>query len=301
MVSSKNIFKNKSVNKKEIFLKFLFLQHPIKIRRHIVYILILASMIALSLILSYISIPIPAVGIKISFTWLPTIVIGWFFGPIVGFIMGSVIDTIGFLFHGGIWFWLYAIQEPMVGFITGLISFSNYLISKTKNHNRNSFIFIQIILNLFVFFVFLFLLLMFVKKFDLLNIKQGTNISTNVLIAILFTLIFIFYIIIETIIIIQYRQKKTSMFFFIVSVCCIITMIFSFILGPISAVEYLKYVNNKTPNTFIKYGYLAYLIPRVIKELFKTPIYIFLLWSIVISINSVIRKINNQILNTWKV
>ncbi len=299
--SNNKIYKFKYTSKKEIFMKFLFLQYPIKIMRHIVFILVLSALIALAIILSYISIPIVNTGIKLSFTWLPTIVAGWFFGPVVGLVMGATIDTITFLMHGGIWFWLYAIQEPMVGLISGIIAYLNYRISLTKKPFKYSFILTQIVFNLFSLFLILFFLLVFIYQYDLLNKKQGTDLTTKTLMIVLGCLIFCFYIMIQTICIIKYKRKSNYKFFYMILISCLITTIFSFILGPVSAVEYLIYINHKTPNSYIKYGYLFYLIPRVVKECFKTPVYIYLLWGVCNAIEASMKRTISQINNSWKV
>lgn len=65
----------------------------------------LAALFALRIILSYISIPIPIVVLNFSFVYVPTMVIGWFYGPIIGFAGGAICDTLGFLLYpSGIWF-----------------------------------------------------------------------------------------------------------------------------------------------------------------------------------------------------
>ncbi|MCQ2748205.1 MAG: ECF transporter S component [Mycoplasmoidaceae bacterium] len=71
-------------------------------------------------------------------------VIGWYFGPIVGLVFGAITDTISFLLPGGgIWFWMYAIQEPIIGLLSGLVG-SVCRIRKSSQTNK---ITIDIIIN----------------------------------------------------------------------------------------------------------------------------------------------------------
>ncbi|MDE7434044.1 MAG: hypothetical protein K2M43_02920 [Mycoplasmoidaceae bacterium] len=77
--------------------------------------------------------------------------------------------------------------------------------------------------------------------------------------------------------------------------------IFSFLLGPISTVEYYKYLHNGNfpgDERFLKYGAIIYLIPRVIVQCIKTPlecmVFMGIVWAINPSFNYVITSVNNK-------
>jgi len=105
-----------------------------------------------------------------------------------------------------------------------------------------------------------------------------------------------------------YRFKKDrnsnfvrfEIFLFITIVALTSTVIFSFLLGPISAIEYYKFLNNTSyvPN-LVNYGVMYYLLPRVIKECFKTPIYIIVLTTLVCALNPAIASFKNRIINSY--
>ena len=127
------------------FIKFLFPFWPVKIFKSITGICVLAALLGLSILLNLFKINITA-GITISFAWLPGIIIGWYFGPIVGLLMGALIDTINWLIYGGVWFWMYALQEPILGLIVGIISSLFNIIRNTKQHFSICLIINQIML-----------------------------------------------------------------------------------------------------------------------------------------------------------
>ena len=81
---------NKSLKRKQILPKgiicFLFPLYPIRVFKHVNLIVILSVLIGLRLALGFVSIYMPVVGINISISWIPVIVIGWIYGPVFGFI-----------------------------------------------------------------------------------------------------------------------------------------------------------------------------------------------------------------------
>lgn len=75
---------------------------------------------AVRLLLQFFSIPLgPA--LRVSLTWAPTMVIGWIFGPVMGVFVGVVNDSLALAISGGVWFWLYAIQEPLLTMLAGVV------------------------------------------------------------------------------------------------------------------------------------------------------------------------------------
>lgn len=117
----------------------------------------------------------------------------------------------------------------------------------------------------------------------------------------------LFFIIIESIVIfkiIEYKkQSKPEIlenFLFISTLMIVLTTIFSYLLGPISAIEFYKFLN-KTSNVpnLINYGYIYFLLPRIIKECFKTPIYITLLSLIICGLDPLLIRLKNSIHNSY--
>lgn len=296
----------------KIVVKFLFPFWPIKVFKSITGICLLAALLGLSILLNLLKIRIGS-GVTISFAWLPGIIIGWYFGPIIGLFMGSLIDTINWLAFGGVWFWLYAIQEPILGFIVGLISSSYAIIKTTKYHFQ-----ISVTINQIMFLLFLSISILLVFLYTSPNnpffvaINGQTNATADIIKKtqkylrwIILGVLLLLLIIVESIIIYKYRQWKQNpqinlenfeTFLFLSVITLTSTLIFSFLLGPISAIEYYKFLNNTTnvPN-LINYGVMYYLLPRVIKECFKTPIYMLVLTALVCSLNPVVKGIKNKL------
>lgn len=80
-----------------------------------------AVFIAIRLGMSFLNIRLPGFGLSLSFAWLPLMVLGWYFGPVIGLFAGALMDTLAWVLKPSTWFWLYAIQEPIVGLLAGLL------------------------------------------------------------------------------------------------------------------------------------------------------------------------------------
>jgi hypothetical protein len=77
-------------------------------------------------------------------------------------------------------------------------------------------------------------------------------------------------------------------------------LIFSFALGPISTVAYYKYLHNgKEPSSWLQYGAVYYLIPRLIVQSIKVPIEATLLTSLVFVLDPKIDRMLLNINNRW--
>ena len=79
-----------ALNKKNIHKvkKFLFPFFPIKTFRSTRLLLVLAILIALRVVLGFINIKIAPFALTISIAWIPVMLIGWYFGPVIGLTMG---------------------------------------------------------------------------------------------------------------------------------------------------------------------------------------------------------------------
>ncbi len=298
------------------FIKFLFPFWPVKIFKSITGICVLAALLGLSILLNLFKINITA-GITISFAWLPGIIIGWYFGPIVGLLMGALIDTINWLIYGGVWFWMYALQEPILGLIVGIISSLFNIIRNTKQHFSICLIINQIMLigfiisSIFIVFYYTDPNNPFFQSISNAENSTSNMIKTTQLYLrwIILGILLGLFVIVEVIVGYRYYLFKKDRdadsirfetFLFITIVALTSTVIFSFLLGPISAIEYYKFLNNTSyvPN-LVNYGVMYYLLPRVIKECFKTPIYIIVLTALVCALNPAIVSFKNRIINSY--
>ncbi len=164
-------------------------------------------MLTLRIVLQYLSIPVVAFGFKISIAWLPIYVVGFFFGPVVGLVFGAFSDTLNFFLHGGVWFWMYAIQEPVVGMVSGILG-SLYFMSK-KDTNSWSF---KISWRLIVYGFALFCIYSIFSSLDL--IKNGTfygakGIDNDFILAIVISsMMFLFLVLIEILNFFYFRRTK---------------------------------------------------------------------------------------------
>lgn len=314
---------NKSLKRKQILPKgiicFLFPLYPIRVFKHANLIVILSVLIGLRLALGFVSIYMPVVGINISISWIPVIVIGWIYGPVFGFICGILTDTISYLIRPTfLWFWMYAIQEPMVGFISGIFSsictirIGKNIFSDIKNIGFKNQIYINEANKKFEDSL---------KQTKKLNIKFIIEVVIQQLILITFTVIGIvtllfwldgssfesksqfdevfftygkyivlgailaFFIIMEIIIFFILKKCDTAkiiLCFWIISLVFVISIVFSFILGTITAPLYYQYSHNGIQSpSFIKYGFSFYLIPRVVKESVKAPFEMIILLGLI--------------------
>jgi len=81
----------------------------------------------------------------------------------------------------------------------------------------------------------------------------------------------------------------------------VLMLIFSFALGPITAVEYYKFMNGGlTPEAFVKFGSIFYLVPRVAVEAVKVPVEASVVFGIVTLFDVKVINIVNKINNSWQ-
>ena len=287
-----NLEQNQILNKKENFLKTIFPFYPVKFFSNVNYSVIISFMLALRIVLGFFNINLISFGISLSFAWLPIYIVGWFFGPIIGFFFGIATDIINYLINGGVWFWMYAIQELMIGIIAGCISIL-YHKMKTK-----PIIFDLIIQKIIIYSFALFsIIYLFIYFDDILNrtFSSGSSIDNiQIYLGISISFIIIFVIVIE---VVNYSFKRNNfknnrtfikykLFIYLTILFVTSTILMSFILGPITFIEFWKFQHNGSlPSGLIKYGNFYYLIPRILKETIKTPIYIILSFLLISIIN----------------
>ena len=74
----------------------------------------------------------------------------------------------------------------------------------------------------------------------------------------------------------------------------------SFLLGPISTVEYLRYINGVYPDAWVRYGMIYYLVPRIIVQCLKTPIESIVLASLILLTQNLFDDYINNLNNRWE-
>ncbi|BAC43837.1 ECF transporter S component [Malacoplasma penetrans] len=301
----KQIFTIKKEQSKNRLLSFLFPLYPLKIFSSVNSIAILAVLIALRLVLQKFSIFIPAFSLSISLAWTPLIIIGWIYGPIFGLVSGIVTDSLALLMSKSTWFWLYAIQEPMLGLIASLFGYAYRLLTNKNNPNKIwSFIFFQTILLIFSS-ICIYILIFKVSTDIRFEGKSSLEkfLYSNSKWVILSSIIF-FAVCMETLALVFFKKfsKNFIMCALIISLVCSISIIFSFVLGPISANEYYKFIHNGIDSPyFVKYGVIFYLIPRAIKESIKAPIQIYVLIVLIPIANIYINQLKMSKFLKWKI
>lgn len=286
-------------------MEFFFPLYPIKVFSNISSITVLSVLIALRMVLQLTSFYIPIFSFSISVSWTPLIIIGWLYGPIYGFVAGFITDSLGILMSGSVWFWLYAIQEPMVGLISGIFSYyCRWRISKNKEEKKSKIIDFIIFDFFLVFFsgISIYFLIFFTNNSFSFEGKSSLEeiffIYSKWIILGVISFFFIFSNILE---IIFYKKfsKNFILCSWVISLVCILSILMSFLLGPISANEFYKYMYGSDSPYFVKYGFIFYLIPRVFKESIKAPIQVFILIIIIPIASNYVDKIKISKFLKW--
>lgn len=274
-------FKNKKTFWLVSIKLFFFPLYPFNIFKNTKLITSLAILISLRLVLQYFVISIPTISTSISLSWTPLIIVGWIFGPIVGFFTGILTDTLSYLIKPTtLWFWLYAIQEALVGFIAGIIGSLYRMRLNSYLKNKKEKYIIDLVINQFISIIFVFIstliIFLWANENQSFENKSGVELfffKYSKYIIISSNLFFFFVIEILVFVFYKKNRKYFLLIIWLINLSIILTTIFSFLLGPISASEYYKYAHNgKESPWVIKYGLIFYLIPRVIKESVKLPI-----------------------------
>jgi len=287
--------------------RFFFPFTPIKTFRSLRLIFLMAILITLRLVLSFLSIKVAPFNLSISLGWVATMTLGWYFGPVVGLFCGMLTDTLTWLIHGGIWFWMYAIQEPIVAMLAGVIG-SVYRIRKQNNNSKGvaDLIVSQIAIVGFVVLSYLIILIYLNKDSQFSGHKKEYEQFYNIYKWVACGLLTVFLIIFEVMFSLNIKKhikvNRNALFAFIYTSATVVLIIslFSFALGPITAVQYLKFINGGiTPEPFLKYGTIFYLIPRVALESIKVPVELTAFFGVVMLFDAKIVNLLNKIECSW--
>lgn len=258
---------------------------------------------SLRLILGTFSVAVVPFGFNLSFAWLSIYICGFFYGPIIGLAFGAIMDTISFFLFGGIWFWLYAIQEPIIGLVAGIFG-SCYFLQVFKS------IKIQIIIQKILIYIFIFTTIGVVifQFYSIENPQFQTSGLSNINIFIILILVIMSLFLFANEIQNWYYYKRSkelgfkneySLYLYASLLIVFCTILFSFLLGPIFYVKYLEYINGVTPSKYLQYGTMYYLVPRVLKEAIKTPLYIIIFIGAVSAIKVPFRSFVSISMNRW--
>ncbi len=277
------------------FKQFLFPLFPHKVHRSTKLMMIIASLIAIRILLGYFHIKLPVVNETIGFAWVPIMICGWFFGPIVGCVFGAVTDTLGFVLHPSVWFWMYAIQEPCVGLIAGVIRGICYLRINKKSQSITLDLFVQQI------FILLFCLVAVFGMFFWLDGVSFQKFQAYKIVVLVLITAFLIMMETTTFVFIKNSDQKNHwyrlVFLYGTMIVALTMTLFSFLLGPIAAVEYLKYINHYNPD---KDTLVFLLIPRIIVQSVKVPIESFILATLIVATSPLIKDYLNILNNKWE-
>lgn len=291
--------------------KFFFPFSPIKSFRSVRLLFLMAVLIALRLVLGVLTIRVAPFNLSISIAWVPLMVIGWYFGPVIGLVMGAITDTISFFMAGGgIWFWMYAIQEPIVGLISGLIAgWCRFRKSKESIHISIDIVIDQILIVGFAVLSWVILVVWLNPSSEFQGhdeeYEKFYNIYRWVVLGCISALLVLYEVLTGLTLSKKIGKKEhhTMLNFIYTSSLVVVTMmLFSIALGPITAVEYFRFINGGiTPEPFLRFGSIFYLVPRVAIEAIKVPVESAALFGVVSLFDKKVVNIVNKINNSWNV
>jgi hypothetical protein len=201
-----------------------------------------------------------------------------------------------------VWFWMYAIEEPAMGILAGI--FAGWATLRRDNPQVN--ILIDVVIQQIICIGF------GVIAYTVLIMWLSPNVSTHyssnvykIYRYLAITLIAIFFILTECFTLYQINAHKTQTwklitFIYASSLVTISVLIFSFLLGPITTVSYLTYVNGKPPDVWVQIGAVYYLIPRVVVDSIKVPVISVILTSLILMIDPIIKQTKWNIAHQWE-
>lgn len=304
MIDQKEM-KNSNFNVKKFFFPF----SPIKSFRSIRLLFLIAILIALRIVLGLLTIRIAPFALSISIAWVPLMVLGWYFGPVAGLFLGIITDTISFLMAGGgIWFWLYAIQEPIIGLLSGLFSgWCRYRKSKEKINITWDIVINQIMVIGFAIVTYVILIVWLNPSIEFQHSDPEYAHFYTVYKWVALSGIALLVVVYEVLVILTLTKKIGKgnhhlMINFIYTSCLVVfvMLLFSIALGPVTAVEYVKFIGGVIPEGYLRLGSLFYLVPRIAVEAIKVPLEASILFGVICLFDKKVLNIVNKINNSWE-
>ncbi|MEA4965472.1 MAG: folate family ECF transporter S component [Oscillospiraceae bacterium] len=80
-----------------------------------------ALLAAVSVVLARLIVPMPSITTRFSIEAVPIILAGLLFGPVAGCLVGFVADTVGCLFSGFGWNFVFSVPPMLIGLCAGLL------------------------------------------------------------------------------------------------------------------------------------------------------------------------------------
>ena len=197
-------------------------------------------------------------------------------GPLVGYVLGWITNSLDWIIHGDIWMWEYAIQEPiicMLGGLTGIL----YKVLKDHKSKWTMFVLFEIVFTGMIIFG-LYIVSIY---FDFDGYKTD-NAFTNMTAKISgIALISVFYVGVNILVIIMMKRNNDANLIMAVSLLVIITtVIFSWLMGPWAMKRYFEKLNGFTSPKFLNYGYKYYSLARIIESMFIVPVEITIVYPL---------------------
>ena len=288
---------------------FFFPFSPIKSFRSIRLLFLMAILIALRIVLGLLTIRIAPFNLSISIAWVPLMVLGWYFGPVAGLFLGMITDTISFLMAGGgIWFWLYAIQEPIIGLISGLVAgWCRFRKSREKLDITLDIFINQILVIGFAVLTYVILIVWLNPSVEFEHSDPKFAYFYQVYKWVAIGGISLLVVVYEVLTILTLTKKIGKgdhlvmiNFVYTSSLVVLIMLLFAVALGPVTAVEYLKFAGLDIPPGYAEMGSLFYLVPRIAVEAIKVPLEASALFGVVCLFDKKVLNIVNKINNSWE-
>ncbi|MBU4690587.1 hypothetical protein KQ874_02695 [Mycoplasma sp. ES3157-GEN-MYC] len=205
---------------------------------------------------------------------------GLLLGPFKGGILAIIGDTLLMLLTGsiGTWFWLYAIVPPLISIVSWL-----YLIMFQKTKYTRFIVSFALTISAFIITIYIYLshcnedgTFSLTKKIaaskTLIMIMIVVLGVASILISIVFTTLYFVT-----------KNEKWNYYMMVTSLIIFISVIFRWVLGPVSYIEWFNYIHHANENSKLKhYGtdFIILFVKIVIKDLFVIPIYISVLTPI---------------------
>ena len=270
------------------WLKFLFPYYPLHLYKSFTLMAFLAFLFALHIILVYVGFNLPLVNLQVGFDWIPTYLAGWFYGPIWGAIFGFVANNISWLQTGATyWYWMYAIQEPIIAIFASLVSYYCSFSLKSKQ------IKLDVIFQQLIFFIFVICTLTLISlcwtnhiKFNGVSVNNNQSIN-NLLVATM--VIFSFFVVAsETYILVKLKKHQQKgiyhlkMWLGAITVISSMIFLFAIVLGPITDVNYLyvfHFINNPSISKTL---FLSDVIGQILLQCIRLPIAIIIFYLIIV-------------------
>ena len=270
------------------WLKFLFPYYPLHLYKSFTLMAFLAFLFALHIILVYVGFNLPVVNLQVGFDWIPTYLAGWFYGPIWGAIFGFVANNISWLQTGATyWYWMYAIQEPIIAIFASLVSYYCSFSLKSKQIKWDV-IFQQLIFFIFVICTLTLISLCWTNHIQFNGVSVNNNQSINNLLVATMVIFSFFVVASETYILFKLKKHQQKgiyhlkMWLGAITVISSMIFLFAIVLGPITDVNYLyafHFINNPSISKTL---FLSDVIGQILLQCIRLPIAIIIFYLIIV-------------------